>query len=84
MVFSSLQFIFIFMPVFFGFYYAVPNRLKNGVLLIGSLCFYFVGTLSHPEHFILFLVSILIDFFAGLLIERHKKHKNIFLFILYS
>jgi len=80
MVFSSLQFIFIFMPVFFGFYYAVPNRLKNGVLLIGSLCFYFVGTLSHPEHFILFLVSILIDFFAGLLIERHKKHKRLFLF----
>lgn len=50
-------------------------------MLIGSLCFYFVGTLSHPEHFILFLVSILIDFFAGLLIERHKKHKRLFLFI---
>lgn len=79
MVFSSLQFILIFMPIFFGCYYLAPNCLKNGILFIGSLCFYFVGTISHPEHFILFLISILIDFFTGLLIEQHKKYKKIFL-----
>lgn len=79
MVFSSLQFIFIFMPIFFGCYYLVPNRMKNVILIMGSLCFYFIGTLHNPEHFILFLISILIDFFAGLLMEQHRKYKRLFL-----
>ena len=50
MVFSSLKFIFIFMPIFFGCYYIVPGRIKNMVLLIGSLCFYFIGIINNPEY----------------------------------
>lgn len=76
MVFSSLQFIFIFLPIFFAVYYIVPLRMKSVVLLIGSLCFYFVGTLHNPEHFIVFLLSILTDFTVGLLIEKHQKYKK--------
>lgn len=79
MVFSSLQFIFIFIPIFFGCYYLVPNRYKNIVLLLGSLSFYFVGTINNPEHFILLLISITVDFAVGLLIERYRKYKKIFL-----
>lgn len=79
MVFSSLQFIFIFMPIFFGCYYLVPNRIKNVILLMGSLCFYFIGTLHHPAHFILFLISILIDFFVGLFIEQYGKYRKLLL-----
>ena len=36
MVFSSLNFVLIFMPVFFACYYIVPDKWKNAVLLIGS------------------------------------------------
>lgn len=76
MVFSSLQFIFIFIPIFFGCYYLAPDRFKNTVLLIGSLCFYFVGTLHNPKHFILLLISIVADFIIGLAIEKYPKHKK--------
>lgn len=74
MVFSSLQFVFIFMPIFFVCYYLAPNKMKNAVLFLGSMSFYFVGTLDSPEHFILFVLSIVLDFALGLLIERHRKH----------
>lgn len=81
MVFSSLQFIFIFLPIFFSCYYIVPNRIKNIILLAGSLCFYLVGTLNHPEGFILLLVSIIVDFTVGLLIENYSSDKKLFLTI---
>ena len=79
MVFSSLQFILIFMPIFFICYYLAPNRYRNIVLLMGSLAFYFVGTINTPYHFILFISSILTDFSIGLCIEKHPKYKKAFL-----
>ncbi len=74
MVFSSLQFVFIFMPIFFACYYIAPSKVKNVVLFFGSMCFYFVGTLDNPEHFILFVLSIVMDFALGVLIEKHRMH----------
>lgn len=79
MVFSSLEFILIFMPVFFTIYYAVPGKLKNPILLAGSITFYIVGTINHPVHLLIFMISILTDYTAGLLIEKHYKQKNFFL-----
>lgn len=76
MVFSSLQFVLIFMPVFFICYYSVPYKFKNIILLLGSLAFYFIGTLSAPYHFILFLISIIIDFAVGIGIEKYPKFKK--------
>lgn len=76
MVFSSLQFVLIFMPVFFICYYSVPYKLKNIILLLGSFAFYFIGTLSAPYHFILFLISIIIDFAVGISIEKYPKFKK--------
>ena len=81
MVFSSLQFIFIFIPLFFGCYYFFPTRFKNIILLTGSLVFYFVGTIHTPEHFILFILSMILDFEVGLLIEQYPGHKKIFLLV---
>ena len=81
MVFSSLQFIFIFMPIFFGCYYIVPDKIKNFILFIGSLCFYFVGTIHNPEHFILFILSIVVDFAVGIWIEKFPARKKILLAI---
>lgn len=76
MVFSSLNFVLIFMPVFFACYYIVPGKWKNAVLLIGSLSFYLVGTLKTPYHFALFVLSIIVDFEVGVGIEKYQKHKK--------
>lgn len=81
MVFSSLKFIFIFCPIFFGCYYIVPNYLKNNILFMGSLCFYFIGTIDYPEYFILLLMSIMVDFTTALLMKRYYKYKKVFLLL---
>lgn len=79
MVFSSLEFIGIFLPIFFALYFLVPMRMKNVLLFIGSLVFYFVGTTKYLEHYILFLVTIIVDFWLGVWIEKYEKHKKLFL-----
>lgn len=81
MVFSSLQFVFIFIPIFFLCYYRVPARMRNAILLAGSLCFYFVGTVKNPEYLILLIVSILIDFALGRCMEKHPNKKKVFLIL---
>ena len=79
MVFSSLEFIFIFLPIFFTVYYSVPKRFRNIVLLIGSLCFCIIGSIKHPFHIALLMSGIIADFAAGLLIEKRKAHRRLFL-----
>ena len=69
------------MPIFFGCYYISPDKIKNIVLLIGSLCFYFVGTIHNPEHFIIFILSIVADFAVGIWIERFPARKKVLLSI---
>ena len=81
MVFSSLQFIFIFMPIFFGIYYAVPGKFRNVILLIGSLCFYAVGTLASPEHFVVFILSMVIDYAVGISMEKFTRRKKLILWL---
>ncbi|MBR5361540.1 MAG: MBOAT family protein [Lachnospiraceae bacterium] len=70
MIFSSLLFIFWFMPVFFILYYLVPMRYKNAVLFAGSIVFYGWG---EPRYLILLAVSILVNYSAGLLIHRFRS-----------
>ncbi|HAG69808.1 MAG TPA: transcriptional regulator [Lachnospiraceae bacterium] len=66
MVFSSLLFLFWFMPLFFAVYYITPKRAKNAVLFAGSIVFYGWG---EPKYLILILVSVLFNYLAGLLIN---------------
>lgn len=80
MVFSSLEFIFIFMPIFYGCYYIVPKQAKNIILLAGSLCFYFIGTIHNPEHFVLFIITIITDFALAVWMEKYATYKKFFLF----
>lgn len=68
MVFSSLEFIFRFLPLFLISYYIVPNRFRNGVLFLGSLVFYAWGD---PKYLILILLSMVINHFAVLHIRRY-------------
>lgn len=76
MVFSSLTFLFYFLPIVLIIYYIVPNKVKNLVLFISSLIFYFIG---EPKYVILMIVSILSTYIHGILIEKYEKHKKKFL-----
>ena len=79
MVFSSLQFILGFMPIFFTIYYLTPTQLRNVTLLIGSLVFYAIGTYQTPWHYALFIFFMVFDFYCGLAIQKNKRHKSLFL-----
>lgn len=79
MVFSSLQFILLFMPLFFICYYVFPQRCRNFILLSGSLIFYFVGTIKTPYHLILLILMVIMDFYIGKGIEKKPYYKKIFL-----
>lgn len=70
MVFSSLLFLFRFLPAILLAYYVVPHRFRNFVLLLFSLGFYAWG---EPVYIILMLVSILISYTGGILVERFKQ-----------
>lgn len=70
MVFSSLKFIFGFLPIFLIFYYSVAPKYKNGVLFLGSLCFYAVG---EPIYILLIIASVIVNYFGGVLIDKCKK-----------
>ncbi len=59
MLFSSLGFLFRFLPVFMVLYLIVPARYRNIVLLLGSLVFYGVG---EPHFVLLLVVSVLINY----------------------
>lgn len=74
MVFSSLLFLFRFMPVAFMVYYLTPKRGKNLVLLILSLVFYSWG---EPKYFPIMIFSILLDYSMGRIIECHRGSKAI-------
>ena len=74
MVFSSLPFIFVFIPIFFGcYYYIVPKYMRNLVLLLGSLIFYFISAIHHPQHFIIFVISMIVDFEEVVYMESYPK-----------
>ena len=73
MVFSSLTFLFLFLPVTLILYYAVPKKVKNLVLLLMSLVFYAWG---EPVYVILMLYSILLNYAAGRLMEKEPAHKK--------
>lgn len=67
MIFSSLLFLFRFLPVMLIAYFAAPKRLRNGVLFLGSLVFYGWG---EPVYISLLLFSTLVDYVHGRLIGR--------------
>ena len=79
MVFSSLGFLFIFLPVTLVLYFLAPKRAKNAVLLALSLVFYAWG---EPSYIILMIFTALFDYSAGILLggSEGKKRKVILAF----
>lgn len=69
MIFSSLIFIFRFLPVFLILYFLCPVKYRNVLLLLGSIVFYSFG---EPRYAILVVVSAFVNFFLGKWMEKCK------------
>lgn len=83
MVFSSLTFIFLFLPIVLILYFIMPSRqMKNLLLMLASFLFYAWG---EPVYIVLMIFSILTGFMFAQLIEKERqagnKHKAKFYFI---
>lgn len=81
MVFSSLEFIFIFLTIFLIVYYVVPQKCKNVVVLLGSLIFYSYGLLDTPLYILLFVMTVVLNYIVGQLIAEGGREKRFWLFI---
>ena len=71
MLFSSLTFIFIFLPIILIIYYLSKDKFKNYILLIFSLLFYSWG---EPKYIILMILSIIFNYFFAILINKSEKN----------
>lgn len=74
MLFSSIVFLFTFLPAVVILYYLLPVRFRNVILLLASLVFYAWG--GEPVYLFLMLLSILFNYFSGLDIARNLQDKR--------
>lgn len=74
MVFSSLLFLFIFLPIFLIVYYVAPRGLRNFILFIASLIFYAWG---EPIYVSIMIFSTVLDYTVGRVIHHYREHKYI-------
>lgn len=72
MVFSSVSFLYYFLPITLIFYFLMPQKIKNLVLLIMSLIFYFYG---EPRYIIVLIFSCFYNYYFGKLIDKSKNKK---------
>lgn len=81
MVFSSSVFIFMFLPLSLVSYYISGKKIKNYILLLASLFFYAWGVMNYLK---VLIISILINYIFGLLVDKtiDKKHLRMFFLIL--
>ena len=81
MIFSSIPFLFYFLPAVLLLYFAVPRRFKNAALLLTSLVFYAWG---EPRYLVFMIAAILQGYFFGILIEKFRGKKAAKLFVALS
>lgn len=81
MLFTSIPFLYYFLPCVLILYFIVPKKLKNTVLLFFSLIFYAWG---EPKYVFLMILSITLSFFFGLLIERYQNNALSKVFLILS
>ena len=73
MLFSSIPFLFYFLPVVLAVYFLVPSSWRNAVLLVFSLLFY---TWGEPRYVILMIFTILLFYICGIAIEKSGSRKG--------
>ncbi|MDD6492088.1 MAG: MBOAT family protein [Firmicutes bacterium] len=81
MLFSSIPFLYYFLPGALLLYFLAPHKLKNTVLLLASLVFYAFG---EPRFLLLMVLDILLAYFSGILIEIFHRQKWDRLFLILS
>lgn len=72
MIFTSITFLYYFLPVFLSIYFLTPYNKKNYILLAGSIVFYLWGA---PKFLFILLLSCIIDFFISKKLENTKSKK---------
>ncbi len=74
MVFSSMTFLFAYLPVTLVLYYLCPLWLRNPMLLVANLIFYGWG---EPKYIVIMFASILIDYVHGALIDKYRANDKL-------
>lgn len=74
MVFSSLTFLYLFLPIVMLIYYALPKKFKNFFILLSGILFYSWG---EPFYVLIMLLSTMIDYCAGLFIHKFEGRRNL-------
>ena len=81
MLFTSISFLYYFLPALIIIYFITPKKYKNIILLISSLLFYFYG---EPKYVFLMIAEIIIAYIGALLIDKYKNQsKNILIITLF-
>ena len=78
MLFTSISFLYYFLPIVILFYFIVPKKMRNFVLFIVSMFFYFYG---EPKYILLMLLEIGIAYLGAICIDKYKKKSVFFLTI---
>ncbi|MGN1135513.1 MAG: MBOAT family O-acyltransferase [Oscillospiraceae bacterium] len=81
MVFSSLVFLFYFLPITMLLYFIIPDKFRNIFILLTGLLFYAWG---EPKYVLIMLISTAIDYTAGLMINKFsesRKKQTVFLLV---
>ncbi len=73
MVFSSLVFLFIFLPITLLLYYLIEVKYRNALLLLASIVFFAWGGVSYT---VILFISIITNYFVGLLIDKYLNTKR--------
>ena len=78
MLFTSISFLYYFLPALIIIYFITPKKYKNIILLIASLLFYLYG---EPKYVFLMIAEIIIAYIGAILIDKYKNKKKIFMFL---
>ncbi len=81
MIFSSIPFLYYYLPCVLVIYYLVPARWKNFILLLASLFFYAWG---EPKYLLFMVLSILQGYVCGLLIGKYRGSRRARIFLVAS
>jgi len=79
MVFSSISFLYYFLPITLLLYFIVPKKIKNFILLIASLAFYFYG---EPRYIIVLILSCVFNYYYGKYLEKSPDSIKKYLLII--
>lgn len=76
MLFSSMTFVFVFLPIVLLLYLVTKKELHNPILLIASIIFYAWG---EPRYLAIMLLTIIINWLGAIAVDKFKNHKKLYL-----